>query len=496
MIAAALAAAACSDGGARPSTATGPPRFRVAAVGVGAVDPAALDESNGVWVMAVDMVFDGLTSFDAETGTAVGAVAASWTTADQVTWSFSIDPAARFADGSVVTSHDVIASLSRVIRRRDSLPGARLDVIAGARAFREGSADAVTGLSVIDDQTVGVVTDGPFGELPALLADPGYGVISVGSLDAALPVGSGDYEVASIDQDDIVLRAVGDAPARPDVLLVAQPSVEDGYRALRDGQVDWAIMPDGTEADAGLGTAVGYPGGAAVVLEMNAGVPALGDVRVRGALAATIDREELVDALGPGRAVAWSSLVPPAAGGVACKEGCGGGGALSAAPGDTVLPPVLHLDVYDDPVMTTLGGVIARQLRTSGVEVIVRSHSFDEFKSFVAEGHHELVLLGEAGLAPSPDPYLSSAFSSDGGANLVALGDPDIDAAIAAARRTAEHTARRSAYESVESLVRATGVAVPLVALNTLAVVSRSMLTIGSGVGRAFNPDELAFVSS
>ncbi len=117
-------------------------------------------------MVAVNLLDRGLTSIDPTHNQAVPALATKWvsnapkptstsapprpgprprgpprpapaTVGD--TWTFTIDPQARFADGSTVTPADIIASLTAVARTGNStLAGARLDVI-------EGYADLVTG---------------------------------------------------------------------------------------------------------------------------------------------------------------------------------------------------------------------------------------------------------------------------------------------------------------------------------------------------------------
>ena len=111
----------------------------MAAVAVGALDPAELDPANPAWVTAVDLVFDRLTGYDTTTNAAVPNLASSWSTSDLVHWTFTLDPGRTFSDGAPVTASDVVTSLERVAADPTSLPGARLDVIDGVAGLAAGS---------------------------------------------------------------------------------------------------------------------------------------------------------------------------------------------------------------------------------------------------------------------------------------------------------------------------------------------------------------------
>ena len=488
---ASVALSACSQDDPTTATAQGNV-IRMAAVGVGALDPARLDQSNAAWVTAVDLLFDRLTEYDSSTDAAVPDLASSWSTSDLTTWSFTIDPSRKFSDGTPVTAADVTSSLERVASDPASLPGARLDVIEGVAELAARTAPHARGIVASDERTVTITTTGPYGDLPALLSGPGYGIVEAASLDVRsdAPRGSGRYTVGAVEASATTLTS----PSLPAVRLVRYDSIDAGAAALAAGEVDWAITPTGSASTATGTHDTSFFKGAVVTLGINVRSRALSDLRVRRAVVAAIDRTAIATAAGDGVATPWSSLVPPVAHSGDCAAPCAADVAAATASLAAVGTPVsLHLDLYDEPLIRLVADEVARELTAVGMTIEVRVHSDAEYSALVASGQQELFLTGEAGLAPSPDPYLSAAYSSSGKANLSQLSDLEVDAALKAARSTADPAQRRLAYRKTEDAVLALAAAVPLVALNTRCQTSAAVADMGSEPGRALVPSRLAF---
>lgn len=470
----------------------------MAAVGVGPLDPAKLDPSNAAWVSAVDLLFDGLTGFDEQTNAAVPSVASAWSTDDLTTWSFAIDPGRRFSDGNAVTAADVVTSLERVAGDQTSLSGAQLDIIEGVSALVTKAAPHASGIIAIDDHTVRITTRGPYGDLPALLAAPAYGIVEASSLGSATdaPRGSGAYTVDSTDGRVTTLSS----STMPKVQLITYADDAAGTAAFATGAVDWVAhtlvsASTAPTTPSALGARdTSFFNGAVVTLGMNVRAAALSDLRIRQAISQTIDRTAISAPMGMGVATPWSSLVPPVAHSEGCAAPCAGdtvGARASLAAIGT--PLSLHLDLMDDPHTRAIGDEVARQLAAAGITVEQRVHGEQDYATLLAANQQELFLSGAAGLAPTPDPYLSAAYTSAGTANLSQVSDAALDAALNAARATADPAARRAAYDKVEEAVFALAAAVPLVALNSRCETVAGVSDIGSEAGRALRPTKLAF---
>ena len=496
MALACLGLAACThDDGTQPTAASPGNVLRMAAVGVGPLDPSKLDPSNAAWVSAVDLLFDGLTGYDESTNAAVPSIASAWSTNDLVTWTFTINPERRFSDGAAVTAADVVASLERVATDQTSLSGAQLDIVEGVTALASKTAPHASGLVASDDHTVKITTRGPYGDLPALLSSPAYGIVEATSVQpgSLAPRGSGRYTIGSVEGGTTTLTSA----TMPDVQLVSYRDDAAGTAALSAGQVDWVAHPATMASDAKpvSGTRdTSFFNGAVITLGMNVHTAALADLRVRQAISQALDRTAMAAELGTDVATPWSSLVPPVAHVGGCVAACTGDAAAArssvAAVGEL---PLLHLDLPDEPLTKTIGDEVVRQLTAAGITVQQRIHSDQEYATLVAANQQELFVSGAAGLVPSPDPYLSSAFSSAGTANLSQLSDPMVDWALNAARATADPAERRTAYGKVEDAVFAQAAAVPLVALKSRCETAAGVSDIGSETGRALQPTKLAF---
>jgi peptide/nickel transport system substrate-binding protein len=82
------------------------------------LDPGEVSEIGGV--LTTNQVYQQLVGFDpADPATIVGILAKSWTVAeDGVTFTFTMDRAARFASGNPVTAHDAEYSLRRIVKMK------------------------------------------------------------------------------------------------------------------------------------------------------------------------------------------------------------------------------------------------------------------------------------------------------------------------------------------------------------------------------------------
>ena len=104
--------------------------LRIGIVEPMSADPATVNPTHAIDVLAADLLYDGLTSYDAVSGLAVPELAESWDTADGITWTFHLAERT-FSDGSPVTAAAVVASLERVrAMTSTSLAAGRLDVVA------------------------------------------------------------------------------------------------------------------------------------------------------------------------------------------------------------------------------------------------------------------------------------------------------------------------------------------------------------------------------
>ena len=111
---------------------SGPLNLRVSVPELDVVPPHEVDETNAVQVLIADLLTDGLTRRNDETGSIEPALAESWRTNNSgLVWTFQLGDAT-FSDGSPVTADDVVASLNRVaLQGSASISGPNLWPIVG-----------------------------------------------------------------------------------------------------------------------------------------------------------------------------------------------------------------------------------------------------------------------------------------------------------------------------------------------------------------------------
>ncbi|MFZ6002432.1 MAG: ABC transporter substrate-binding protein [Actinomycetota bacterium] len=498
LLALALLGAACSGGGdGDPSSTTSRASGEVVDGGTVRLglasqmqpDPVLVDLSSPAEMLVIDLLHDGLTALG-DDGRPVPALAAEWEPDEALkTWTFELDPDATFASGRQVTAEDVVASLERMAKGGDSsLPALRLETISGFRAFVDGTAEHLAGLTAPDASTVKVALDSPLGVLPVILASPLYGVVDVGSLDEASAGGarladldlSGGWAVESAEDDAIMLERREGTPGHLDMVeLSAYEGAEAAYDAFDEGDVDWALVPVERYADAveEHGDDAFSPFHAELFFGMRVTAGPLANIELRKAIAASIDRQAIVEAVYPDLAAPLDAVVPDGVTGHdpnPCDE-CGhdperAKSLVAAAFPDGNVPSVA-IDFDESAAQEAMAAILAKGLQDAGIPSELRPKPLEEYKRFVVSGAQQLFSFGWIGVYDSPDAYLAPLFGSAADDNLTGFGLESVDAALAAARASTDAPAAARHWGNVERRVLADAVVVPIAQFRTQAVL-------------------------
>jgi ABC-type transport system substrate-binding protein len=164
-------------------------------------------------------VHDGLVDFEPKSLAIVPAVAESWEISkDGLTYTFRLRPGVRFHNGKVLTSADVLYSLTRILdpkvnsKRREILAG-----VKGAEAFGQGKVAQVDGLSAPDAKTLVITLDKPMPYFLQLLATPAAAIVPREVYEdpqkayLSQPVGCGPFRVGRWERSNFMeLDAFGD----------------------------------------------------------------------------------------------------------------------------------------------------------------------------------------------------------------------------------------------------------------------------------------------
>jgi oligopeptide transport system substrate-binding protein len=455
-------------------------------------DPAAANLGSPTDMLVLDLLHDGLTRLG-DAGVVVPALATEWTPdATFTTWVFKLDPAATFASGRAVTSADVVASLERVAKHGDtSLAALSLEAIAGYRAFVDGSAEHVAGLTAPDPATVQIVVTAPMSVLPVLLASPVFGVVDIGSLDAAVAADAGAAALADLDTDGAwavasaedsavtLERRDGEAGHLEAIELRSYDDGDTAYDAFDDGDVDWALVPVDRFDDASndYGDAAFTPFHAELFFGLHVTTGNAGNAEMRKAIAAAIDRDAIVAAIYADRAEPLATVVPEGVPGyepgrcATCGHDPDRARAILAAAFPDGRVPAVAIDFDESPAQTKMAGMVADQLLAVGIQSVARPKPIEEYKQFLASGAQELFSFGWIGGYVSPDAYLAPLFGSIANDNLTGYGTSVIDGALAAARSTSDAAAAQVQWAAVEAQVLGEGVVVPIAQFRIQAVL-------------------------
>ena len=272
------------------------------------LDPALT--SSGDEYVYVHLVFNGLTRIDRDM-TIKPDLAESWSaSADRRTWTFRLRSGVTFQNGHRLDADDVVASMTRIV---DPRTGSRV----------RSDLDMVTRVETLDPRTVRFTLSIPVAGFADILADRQFAIVPRDRLAAlaTAPVGTGPFVMRKWVAGNRMELARNPAyfekglPRLDGVELRIIPELAARQAALESGSIDilWNL-PAGSAAQYGASTAVRVdsvptPGWDGVIL--NNAIKPFNDVRVRQALAASIDKDALVELVLAGQGAPTHSPIPP-----------------------------------------------------------------------------------------------------------------------------------------------------------------------------------------
>ena len=271
--------------------------------------------TNGWDENVTNVIFGRLINYDSQ-GKLIPEQAESWTVSpDNLVYTIRLRPGLTFSDGSALTAEDVAFTLTvlhdpTLESETDIMPAA----IAGGAEYKAGKADGISGIKVIDPQTIEITTTRPGAKTLALLGGPvlskaHYGKgFARGQLDGirALggdPLGAGPYVFDKfIPGQEVRFHAnpsyYGGKPA-VEHFIYRITSDATKLQLFQTGETDYdgfTVSQDNVDALQSLGFATInlYGSSDYSMIEFNPKDPLLKDPRVRHALTYGLDRQTLV----------------------------------------------------------------------------------------------------------------------------------------------------------------------------------------------------------
>lgn len=456
-------------------------------------DPRSLDPARATDVptgRAVAYLFDGLTQFTPDARVEPSLARAWDVSADGRVYTFHLRTNIHFHDGSLFTARDVVHSLTRVLDPATKAGSLwPLYPIRGARAFSEGKGTAL-GISARDDSSVVITLEEPFAIFPKLLAMPIASMVpnTVDTNFSEHPVGTGPWKLVAWKHDDYLKFArnadyFGGAPTIDTLVARIIPEPSTAVAEFESGTVDILYVPEDqtkswTEANAKSARLVSAPALRLWYIGVNNTRGPLTDVRVRRAIAMSLDVPTLLKQLLAGRGRVAAGVIPPSLEGADTTRrvltyDTTAARALLAQAGH---PNGVDVELWcsQTPQFARLAQSIQAYLASAGIRVKIVQRDASAMRAAARAGQTDLVLKDWYADYPDAEnflyPLLHTANRGAGG-NVSFFSDAAFDKLVDASRRESDVAKRAVLYRSADSVAYAQMGLVPLFFYNELYAV-------------------------
>ena len=424
-------------------------------------DPKTLDPQKSIDTMSnksITLIYDTLLDLDENLNLKPN-LAESWERLDDCNVVFHLKKGVKFHNGEELKAEDVKFTLERAASSPQTL-----------YLFKP-----ITKVTVIDDYTVQVTTDKPFGALLNNLAAVQGGIVSkkavlkYGDDYVNHPVGTGQYKLKEwLPGNRIVFEGFKDAyqgaPNFEELTYLTIPEVSNRMIALETGEVDVAfdigIMDKETTENSNNLELVEVESPALLYLGFDQTNPIYQNKKLREAIAYAIDNQTFVDVVFRGSAVTGDSPLPkasPAYNGNVKKynQDIEKAKKLLAEAG---YPNGLDIELWcmDDGPRVDMCVIIQDQLKKIGINVEIKIFEFGAYVSKTALPNKELYFLswnssgdGDVALYPL---FHSSQHGAPG--NRSFYSNKEVDKLLDKARVSVDEEERKSLYKEVQNILQ------------------------------------------
>jgi len=455
-------------------------------------EPATLDPQIATGVPEhhiLSAIFEGLVGdHPSDDHQILPGVAERWEHVDATTWTFYLNPEARWTNGDSVQASNFVYAYERILTPKFGAEYAKLLYqIDGAEAFNLGETDdfSTVGVKAIDERTLEIRLVGPAPYFPSMLKHYAffpihpptiekYGAMTdrftawtrVSNMVSNGPFtlthwGFGHYIEARRSETYWNRANVGLEGIR--FFPIVSDTTEE--RAFRDGQLHVTnTMPADRVAYYRENRPDEFRTGDGMVVyfyrcnTLSKEVPQLGDVRVRKALALAIDRQSIVDNVTKGGQRAAYGLVPPTG-------------------GDYVTPNVLRFDPEKARALLAEAGypagkgfpkltilfntseghrLIAQALQAMwsdhlGLEVELLNQDWKVYLDSQEKGDFQVCRAGWSADYIDPATFLSMWMTGNGH-NQTGWSSPEYDELMNRSNRTADPALRNAIMNQAETI--------------------------------------------
>lgn len=400
-------------------------------------------------------------------------LALNWEAIDETTWELELREGVTFHDGSSFNADVVKANIERM-----------LDPDVGSSSYSRF--EMISGVEVVDDYTVRIITEYPFSPLPSNLAHGSMGMVSLEQIEAdyeameageepgsvvnSHPMGTGyfKFEEWSPGQQIVLSNNEdywGEEPAKLDSVtfkVVPEDLTRLAELETGDSHITNPLNPsdiEKMEGDEAL-SIVRQDGLGIEFLGFNVEKEPFDDKRVRRALAMGIDKNELLEGI--------YSNVGTLAKGPLAPDVFGYDESISTIEYDPEDAKALLAEAgFSDGLSATLwtnesrervdmATNIQAQLSEIGVELDIEILEWGAYLEETSNGSHEMYLMSwNNGTADADDglfPLFHSSNAGSGGNKMFAKYD-ELDELLDEGRRTVDESERLDIYKDAQEFL-------------------------------------------
>lgn len=422
------------------------------------IDPAKT--TIGDEYVYVHLVFNGLSRIDPDM-TVKPDLAESWTASDDLkTWTFKLRQGVKFHHGRVLDADDVVATMKRI-----------LDPATGSRA--RTSLSMVDNVSAVDAQTVKFDLNISYAGFADIFADRQLRIVPKDKLEelSTHPIGTGPFMFKSWSPGDR-LELVKNPdyfekglPKLDGVTLRIIPESAARMAAIESGAVDivWSMPYEAVDKfknHASVRTdGVSTPTWDGVIL--NNDRPPFNDVRVRQALALTIDKSAIVELALFGQGDPTFSPIPPSH---PYFNKSPKFNPPDIAKAKKLLADAGYPNGFDVPMQVPqereqrvrVGVAVRDMAKAAGIRINIERVPFASYTANVA-GKAQMYVDGYFA-RPTIDTAIYPFYHSSGSWNkqLWLYKDARVDQLLDDARKTNDEAARKTIFEKFQAIVEET----------------------------------------
>jgi peptide/nickel transport system substrate-binding protein/oligopeptide transport system substrate-binding protein len=454
------------------------------------LDPARLTDEYEVVV--THQLFDGLVQYS-DNLMVIPCIARNWESSrDNLTWTFHLRKGVRFHNGREVVAEDFVYSFTRILDPEvESVAASFFSVIRGAKEFREGKVDEVTGLKALNRYTLKIELSEPYSPFIAVLAMVNFAVVpreeveGLGDEFERRPVGTGPFKFHNWEPNrEIAIRAnleyFEGRPYLDEVLFRIFPgaTAEQMFQEFEKGNLEDSLLSSAVREQVrneGKYVVMHRPSLVIRFFMINNQTEPFADKLVRQAFNYAIDKETISLEAGRGRLIPATGIIPEGMAGYnpdahnypysvdKAKQ------LLSQAgfPEGRGLPEIQIWSSVKSKGLLIEDEGITRYLSRIGVKVNFNYLTdWPEFKKMLQDGKAPIFKYSWQADVPDPDNILSMLFHSASPTNRAFYSNPEVDALIERAQKESDYPKRISLFSEVEKLVMEDA---PVILMNYLA---------------------------